>query len=117
MILATLLRKPIAWAIGAVLILALLWGGYRWLTADERTEARLSKNQAGAAVESGRDAVETVGAAAEREAAGEVLTRENEAAIRGAPGATDPVSAEARGAGLQALCKRQAYKDDPRCAQ
>jgi len=107
--------KPIVWAALAVAVLLALWLGYRALTADARTEARLARNQAEAALESGRDAVEAVGEASERETASEALTRSNEAAIRAAPGAADPVSAEARGAGIAALCKRAAYKDDPRC--
>lgn len=91
------------------------WALYNAVTTNPKAEARLSRNQAQAAQESGSDAVNTVGQAGEREAASDALTRENEAAIRAAPGAADPVTAEARGAGIAALCKRAAYRDDPRC--
>ena len=108
-------KKPMGWFVGAVIVLALLFWGYRILTADARTEARLAKNQAEAASQSGSDAVNTVAGAADRESAGDALTRENEANIRTAPGAAEPVTPEAREAGITALCKRAAYKDDPRC--
>ena len=100
-----------------IAVVGALWWVYSALTANPKAEARLSRNQAQAASESGSDAVNTVGAAGDREAASDALTRANEADIRNAPGAADPVSAEARAAGLSALCKRAAYKDDPRCAQ
>jgi hypothetical protein len=104
----------IAAALAAVFALWALWSAIR---ANPEAEARLSRNQAQAAAESGSDAANAVGKAGEREAASADLSRSNEAAIRAAPGAADPVSAEARGAGLSALCKRDAYKDDPRCAR
>jgi hypothetical protein len=88
---------------------------YSALTAKPKAEARLGRNQAEAAQESGSDAVNAVGAAADRESSSADLTRTNEQEIRSAPGAADPVSAEARGAGIAALCKRAAYKDHPRC--
>jgi hypothetical protein len=59
--------------------------------------------------------VETVADAADREAASDALTRESEAAIRNAPGATATVSAEVKAAGLAALCRRTSHKDSPRC--
>lgn len=111
------LRKPLGMILAAVVVLAILAWGWSAITADQRTKARLARNQAEAASQSGSDAVNTVGRAADREAAGDALTRESEADIRNAPGAADPVSAEARAAGLTALCKRAAYKDDPRCAK
>jgi hypothetical protein len=104
----------LALALAAAFALWALWGAIR---ANPKAEARLARNQAQAAAQSGSDAVNTVGAAAEREAASDALTRDNEADIRRAPGAADPVSAEARGAGLAALCKRAAYRDDPRCVE
>lgn len=109
--------KPIIWAAIAVAVILALWLGYRALTADSRTEARLARNQAEAVSQSGSDAVNTVGAAGDREAASDALTRDNEAAIRNAPGSDAAVSAEARAAGMGALCRRAAYKDDPRCAK
>lgn len=112
-------RFPKATVRLAVAIAALfaLWWLYSAWTANPKAEARLSRNQAGAASESGSDAVNTVGAAADREAASDAVSRENERTIREAPGAADPVSAEARAAAIAALCKRAAYRDDPRCAR
>ncbi len=78
-----------------------------------------------AQVDSARDAA-LVGVAAEGNAittnamsnAAEIAatTKENEDAIRAAPGATTPVPAAANDAGLRALCMRAAYRDKPRCA-
>lgn len=97
-------------------ILALAWL-YSVITAKPKAEARLGRNQAEAARQSGHDAVNAVGAAADREAAGDVLSRTNEQEIRNAPGADAAVSAEARAAGVAALCRRAAYRDDPRCVR
>jgi hypothetical protein len=102
---------------GALAVVAALWWLYSAITANPKAEARLSRNQAQAASQSGSAAVNTIGKAGEREAAAADLTRSNEASIRNAPGAADPVSAEARSAGISALCKRAAYKDDPRCVR
>lgn len=107
--------KLILAALALVALLWALWAAYSALTAGPKAEARLGRNQATAASQSGSDAVNTVGKAGDREAASNDLTRTNEAAIRNAPGANDPVSAEARAAGITALCRRAAYKDDPRC--
>lgn len=93
------------------------WWLYGALTANPKAEARLSRNQAGAAAQSGSDAVNTVGAAGTREAAGEALTRENERTIRDAEGADALVAAPARDAGLHSLCSRRAYRGDARCVQ
>lgn len=80
-----------------------------------RTKAKLATGQAGAAIESGGDAAQTIGNQAAAEAATDALTRENEHAIRTAPGANAPVDPAARDAGLRALCRRAAYRGDPKC--
>lgn len=82
---------------------------------DAATEARISSGQAGAAIESGTDAVGTIGNRADADAAADQITRENNDAIHRANGADAPVAADARAAGLRSLCKRQAYRDDPKC--
>lgn len=107
--------KAVLYALGAVAVILAAWWLYGAITANPKAKARLARNQAESALKSGADAVSTVGAAGDREAASNDLTRANEADIRNAPGAADPVSAEARAAGITALCKRAAYKDDPRC--
>lgn len=84
-------------------------------TAGPKAEARLGKNQAEAAAQSGSDAVNTVGKAGDREAAIAELDRTNEREIRSADGAQDGVKAPVRDAGLAALCRREAYQRDARC--
>lgn len=112
------LTLKVALYIGAGLAaLAALWWLYSAITANPKAEARLAKEQAEAALESGRDAVETVGEAGEREAASEALTRDNERNIRDAEGADDEVAVPVNDAGLRSLCKRRAYRSDPRCVQ
>lgn len=111
------LSRPLLLAIAAGALLLALW----WLVSSliggnrAKVEARLNKNQAAAAVESGKDAVETVGKAAEREAAGDALSRDNERTIRDAEGADTKVAPPANDAGLAALCRRAAYRDSPAC--
>jgi hypothetical protein len=82
---------------------------------NQAAQNRVNEGQLGARVESGGDAVNTVAAAGEREAASEQLTRENEREIRNAEGASDPVNNAVRGAGLRALCLRDSYRNDPKC--
>lgn len=114
---ARLLAKPIVWIIGAIAFLLLLWALYSAITAKPKAEARLARNQAEAASQSGADAVNTVGRAGDREAAGDALTRSNDKDIRDAEGADATVAAPVRDAGLASLCKRRAYSRDPRCVQ
>lgn len=101
----------------AIAALAALWWLYSAITANPRAEARLARNQAEAASQSGADAANTVAAAGAREADSGELTRTNEQEIRNAPGANTPVSAEASAAGMAALCRRAAYRNDPRCVR
>ncbi len=101
----------------ALAILAGLWWLYSYVTAAPKAEAKLGRNQAEAALQGGQDAVNTVGAAADREAASDALTRSNEVEIRNAQGADAVVAAPARDAGLRALCRRAAYHSDPKCVQ
>lgn len=82
-----------------------------------KVEARLNGNRADAAIGSGEDAVRTVGNQAAAETATDAITRENDHAIRSAPGADAPVDPAASDAGLRGLCRRAAYRRDPRCLQ
>ena len=82
-----------------------------------KTETSLAAGQAGAAAESGADAVNTVGNRAQAEEQSDAISRENDGAIRNAEGATVVVPAAVSGAGISALCRRAAYQGDPRCAQ
>lgn len=119
MMIRALLRKPLAWALGAAIVmLGVLWL-LGQLTSGQRakTEAKLGRNTTEAALESGRDAVGSVAAEAALERATDDLTTENADAIRNAEGADAPVAAPARDAGLTALCRRAAYRDSPRCVR
>lgn len=87
------------------------------LAQTAKTEAKLSANQTGAALASGKDAVDTVGQTAARDAATDTITRENDRAIRNAPGAAAPVDPAAHAAGLASLCRRAAYRGKPECLQ
>jgi hypothetical protein len=110
-------RKPLGWAVGAILLILAAWWLYSALTRDARTEARLSRNQTTAAQNSGRDAVNTVAEAANREAGDADLTRSNEMEIRNAEGSDAIVADPAHDAGLRSLCRRRSYRSDPRCVQ
>lgn len=113
------LAKPIAWIIGAlvilILVLALLGSLHSCSTA--KTQAKLNANQADAAIASGSDAANTTGDVASRQADEDALTGENDHAIRTAPGADAPVDPAARDAALASLCRRAAYRGDPKCVR
>lgn len=85
--------------------------------SSAKTEAKLATGQAGAAIKSGGDAVQTIGNQMTAETASDAITKENTDAIRSAPGANAPVTPTARDAGLRALCRRAAYRGDPKCVQ
>lgn len=104
------------------LALGLLAAGFLWLEACQtartaKTEVKLSTNQTGAAIASGKDAAATVGESAARDAATDSITRENDRAIRNAPGAAAPVDPAADAAGRASLCRRAAYRGKPECLQ
>lgn len=103
-------------ALALVLAGALLWNAWG-AAARAKTETRLATGQAGAALESGADAAQTVGTVSAGEAAADTITRENESAIRNAPGADAPVDPAAHAAGLRSLCRRAANRGKPECLQ
>lgn len=114
---AWLTLKVAGYIIGALVLIGALWWLYSAITANPKAEARLARNQSEAASQSGADAVNTVGRAGEREAAGDALTRENDSAIRNAEGADAEVGAGVNDAGLQALCRRASHRDSARCVE
>lgn len=115
----TFLRKPIAWVIGAVIIAGVAW----WLITSlmggksAKVEAELNRNQAGAALESGKDAVGVVGGVGDRASEADRITQENRDAIKSAPGAAQTIEPEALDAGIRALCRRKAYQDSEVCKE
>lgn len=111
-------KRIIAMVATGLLILALLAFGLRQCDKrrDAAAQARMDKAQAEARAESSADAINTVSRSGEAAAASEELTRNNERDIRAAEGASERVGAGVNTAGRRALCKRAAYKDDPKCA-
>ena len=104
------LAKVIFWGVAIALLLAVL-GVAKW-TYDRgaKTEIKLSKGQAGAAVASGSDAVGTLGNRMQADAAGDNTVMETNDAIHHATdarGVTD--------AGRSGLCKLAAYRGKPEC--
>ncbi|RIV87513.1 hypothetical protein [Aurantiacibacter zhengii] len=80
-------------------------------------QANLNEKQAEAVSDSAADAIGTVGAVSGRQQDSDDLTRSNADAIDQAEGASDAVNPSVHGAGLDGLCRRAAYRSDPRCVQ
>jgi hypothetical protein len=113
---------PLARWIGIGLLLAVLIGGTVTLRSCQtartaKIEAKLNQNQTGAALESGADAVGTIGAQGAAEDDVDRITRENEREIRQAEGADVPVHPDVHSAGMRALCQRAAYRGRRECLQ
>lgn len=107
----------LAGAVTALILGAvLLWNAWGAATTA-KTETKLSTNQTSAALASGADAVGTVGAVGAGDAATDSITRENDRAIRKAPGAAAPVDSAAHAAGIASLCRRAANRGKPECVQ
>ncbi len=102
--------------------IALLAAGFLTLRSCQsaetaKTEAKLATGQTGAALESGADAVGAIGRTHQSEVRIDVITQENDRAIRQAEGADAPVSDAVHAAGLRALCRRAAYRGSEQCLQ
>jgi uncharacterized protein HemX len=83
----------------------------RSLSAQQKvTQGQLTATQNSAA-----DAVNTATGVGANAAASEELGRKNSEQIHAAPGANDRVNAGVDAAGRAALCRRAAYRDDPKC--
>lgn len=109
--------RTIAMIVGGLMLIALIVFGVTQCDKrrSERAQARVDAGQAAAASESAKDAIGTVSEAGKRESGSEALTRDNERAIREAEGAGDRVKPAVDLEGRRALCRRAAYKDDPKC--
>lgn len=118
-----LLRSVTPWGWGLSTVIALAAAVVIYFTLDaffagnSKKEAELNANRAGAAIESGADAAGTVGEVGTRASETDMITRENENAIRNAEGADAPVNPAAAAAGRDSLCRRAAYRDSPECVQ
>jgi hypothetical protein len=96
-----------------------IWWGYSTFASGKsaKVEAKLGREQTGAALESGRDAVGTVAGVNGNGAETDAITRSNEHDIRTAPGASAPVDPAVAAAGRRSLCRRAANRDRPECLQ
>lgn len=115
------LTKTVARILGVVAIV-LLVGALLFLrqcSAERtaKTETKLATGQAGAALQSGQDAVGSTGAVEANSSAGDALTKENTDAIQNAQGAREPVAAPVGDAFIASLCRRASYRLDPKCLQ
>jgi hypothetical protein len=121
MMLPAWLTKSVAIVIAGIVALLLIAGLFAWhewrAAHTAKVETRLATGQAGAAIASGQDAANTVGNRMDTDAATDTITRENDNAIRNAPGASAPVDPALRDAALRGLCRRAAYRGDARCLQ
>ncbi|MEQ5789093.1 hypothetical protein J3454_14445 [Erythrobacter sp. NFXS35] len=126
MIIPASLAKPVfglaRWIWGLIVLAVLVLLGW-WVVATliggstAKTEAKLGSNQTKAALESGADAVGTIGTQGAAEDTIDATTSENANAIRSAPGADTPVPAAVDAVGRERLCKRAAYRVRPECLQ
>lgn len=82
---------------------------------NEKAQSKVDSAQSEAATNSAADAINTVSEAGQREAVSEELTRSNEREIRAAEGAAERVKPGVNYAGRSALCRREAYRNDPKC--
>jgi hypothetical protein len=96
-----LIRKPLAWVVGVILLGLAAWWLVAAVTGGKRaaTEARLGKEQTGAAIGSGKDAVKTVG---QRQASDAAIDKKVNDAKSDVAAATDAPGADA--AGRRGLC-------------
>lgn len=107
----TLIAAVVALVLGVVL-LATCQG---WRTAGAK--AALGNAAGRAAVESGKDAIGAAGAVSASVAAYDEQGRKTDAEIRRAAGADTPVPAAVDAAVRRGLCRRAAYRRDPKCLQ
>jgi hypothetical protein len=110
-------REIIVKVVGVVLVMVLFVAllGQCEKRREAAAQARIDREQKDARIDSGRDAVETVGNAAAREQESADLGRRNEQEIRNAQGASDKVGRGVGDAGIDSLCRRAAYRDSERC--
>lgn len=116
---ARILARPVLYIVGFVIAFGLIGLTVRSCSdaINARRAAQLARDQGGAAMASGQDAVATVGNTAATEQATDTLTRDNEREIKAAAGAGAPIDPAVAAAGLRSLCSRRVYRRDPKCMQ
>lgn len=82
---------------------------------QKAAQSRVDQSQGEAQRNSSADAINTVTGVGSNTSASEELTRQNERDIRNAEGANQRVGSGVDLAGRRSLCKRAAYRDDPKC--
>lgn len=106
----------VAYLIIGLVAFALLFAGYQavkhFFSSGAKTEARLGKNQTGAAIETGRDAVETIGNRQAADGEGRRTVQETKDEINKQTTATGVT-----GAGRRGLCGLASHRRDPQCVQ
>lgn len=109
--------KVVGMVVGGLILLGLILFAFNQCSKrrSEAAQSRVQSAQAQAASNSAADAVNTIAASGEAQAASEAQTRQNEKDIRNAKGSDAAVDPAARDAGLRALCLRRAYRADPKC--
>jgi hypothetical protein len=110
----------IRWGLAAFAALALLFTAYHFLTAPSRARQETAVAQASLATAEGQkaaaqDAIQIIVDTQSVHGRIDVITKENEHAIRTATGAADEVGAGVHSAGLAALCLRDTYRLQPTC--
>jgi hypothetical protein len=110
-------KEVVGLVVGAIVIAGL---AFLLLSQCEKNrslgaQTKVEQGQAGAASNSAADAVNTATGVGANAAASEELGRKNSEEIHAAPGANDRVNAGVDAAGRAALCRRAAYREDPKC--
>ena len=101
---------PLALLIGAALVIVALLGLNQWQRLHtSKAETRLATGQAGAALQSGADAVETIGNAHAAETQTHAIVKDGQDAINAAP------AGDSNDAANRAACRLRSYRDQPRC--
>lgn len=96
--------------IAAALVIVVLLGFNQWQRLHtSKTETRLATGQAGAALQSGADAVETIGNAHAAEIQTHAIVKDGQDAINAAP------AGDSNDAADRAACRMRSYRNQPRC--
>ena len=108
----------LAWALALIALLVLILFVVSWCSERKRVGvAKTGQIIAEGQTAAGRDAVGITAADAKADAATANINRENEDAIRNAPGADALVDPALAAAGRAGLCKYASYRDRPECVQ
>ena len=113
------LASTVGKIVAALVLVVIVLGGLQfcsWQRARQQAaQSKVDRGQAGAARESAAEAVNTISDVAANQSASEDLTRSNEREIRNAEGASDRVNPDVGAAGVRAICRRAASRNDPKC--